>query len=736
MADDDKQARFGRRYEHFVLKPEELPKPPKVVGEKRKRHRFPNPSKTEIGILSKQLSEIQKNAENRTKIVHSPVIHFIVELSDSICWKPIGVSIEKLGLSVVNYIDEKHIRVSLQKEIYEKFLANLEKNSRYIESIKEIALPDKVDEMLLQEIREKPDEKTLVSIEFSSTSGLADLDVFENAITEWVDKERYGTLKRTYESDTTLLLSGTLVNRGIEILAEQIETLSFVAKIPAMVLEDVENSSRRIDDDLSLELDSVIQLDHPSNITANLSSSVITIDSGVNRSHSLLSQNISDMYDYSTHSSMPCTDDVGHGSGVAGLAVYGEDLRKNPLPSASVIAVKNFDGNRREIEKDTISVILEAINRYKFRSRIVNLSFSARGPNPSLTKALDEIVFSEDCIIVASAGNIKPEHIESFLNSGENYPDYINHQIVYFPADCRNVITVGGHTESSSSFVSRNCPSPFTRSGYSSNIIKPEVMAVGGNLERTNVAGSNRVFSASGLGIITASNMGSGRSEQFGTSFSSPIVSNIASSIIQRRLGLSAFLIKAILISSCSQMLDSNSQHAFSSAIQGFGKVEKEYAINSLDWRVCYLMQGEFDSISPDVFHRYHFLFPDAADHVEVTVVVGKLKSGLTLDSDEYVRLYYKRPGVKFATPLKTGIRIGDRKDSSYKEIVHIERGSRGPWTLNVSPHFSRLPVRQRIKYGIVIVVSSSKKESIYSAVMNWIRPQMQRLLVPPIQNQ
>lgn len=557
MADDEKQARFGRRYEHFVLKPEELPKPPKAVGKKRKKPRFPNPSKTEYQILNKQLSEIQKKAE--------------------------------------------------------------------------------------------------------------------------------------------------------------------------------ENSSRRIDDDLSLELDSVIQLDNPS-ITTN-SNPVITIDSGVNRTHSLLSQNIADTYDYSTRSNVPCTDDAGHGSGVAGLAIYGQDLRKNPLPSASVIAVKNFDGNKKEIEKNTINVILDAVNRYKFRSRIVNLSFSARGPNPSLTKALDEIIFSEDCVIVASAGNIKLEHIESFLNSGESYPDYIHHQIVYFPADCRNVITVGGHTENPSSFVLRNCPSPFTRSGYSSSIIKPEVMAAGGNLERTNVAGLNRVFSVSGLGIITTSNMGSGRTEQFGTSFSSPIVSNIASSIIQRRLGLSAFLIKAILISSCSQMLDRDSQQAFSSAIQGFGKVEREYAVNSLDWRVCYLMQGEFDSISPDVFHRYHFLFPDAGDHIEVTVVTGKLKSGLALDSDEYIKLYYKRPGVKFATSLKMGTRIGSRKDCCYKEIVHIERGSRGPWSLNVSPHFSRLPVRQRIKYGIVIVVSSSKKESIYSSIMNWIRPQQQRLLVPPIQN-
>jgi len=608
-----------------MLKHQVLPKPPKKprVAKEGKKRRFPHASQTKFPALNSQIAEINGNAKSRNAILNSPTIHFIIHLSDSIYWKPIASSIEKLGVNIVSYLGEKEIRVSLRKDLYEQFLDSLEVNSKYIDSIKEIALGTKMDESLLEEIKQKPNDNSLVSIEFSNASGLSEIEIVESAISNWVDKGQYGTVKKSFESDTTLLLLAFLVNKSIETIAEQIYPLSYVAKIPEIMLESEKDQSR-IDDELSLELDSTFQLEE-TNESGNIPSHpVISIDSGINRNHFLLNSNISDTFDYTTGGNTPCDDDFGHGSNVAGLVIYGGDLRQSRLPTTKVIAVKNFDGQQRQIERDIIKVIQESINRYKYTSRILNLSFSARGPNSSQTRALDELVFKEDCIVLASAGNIRKEHIESFLNSGENYPDYITHQGMFFPADCRNVITVGACTEAPSSFVPRDCPSPFTRSNYCRSIIKPDVMAPGGNLEHSNSTGANQVFPVAGLGILTTSNVANRQIEKFGTSMSSPIVANTVSILTQRRFGLSAFLTKAVLISSCTQMVNATDGCIFSNSLQGFGKMNREYAVNSLDWRVCYLLQGEFDTTNQDVIHRYRFLFPDLADTIEVTVVKEK----------------------------------------------------------------------------------------------------------------
>jgi hypothetical protein len=259
-------------------------------------------------------------------------------------------------------------------------------------------------------------------------------------------------------------------------------------------------------------------------------------------------------------------------------------------------------------------------------------------------------------------------------------------------------------------------------------------MAPGGNLERSMTANGITVFPKQGLGILSTSHINDGRIEQFGTSFSSPIVASIVASIFAKRLDFSIFLIKALLISSCDQMLNISDRSFFSETLQGFGKVDKTRAINSQDWRVCYLMQGEFDSNNPDDFHQYRILFPEQADQLDVTVVCGKLRTEYAQEMEDYVRLFFKRPGVKLKTGLKRGFRIGPRRCTcSYRERVRVERGSKGPWTVDVRPHFSSLPVFQKIKYGIVIEVSSSKMNDVYTAITKWIEPQKERILVPAI---
>jgi hypothetical protein len=180
------------------------------------------------------------------------------------------------------------------------------------------------------------------------------------------------------------------------------------------------------------------------------------------------------------------------------------------------------------------------------------------------------------------------------------------------------------------------------------------------------------------LGVTSASNVASYNREDFGTSFSSPIVANIVGQILEKRIDISTFLVKALLISASKQITNPIFGR-FSDDIQGFGKIDKLFAVNSLEWRVCYLMQGEFTSKNKDEFHRYAFLFPQDVDSIEVSVAIGKFRTVLDQERNEYIRLHFIRPGVKPKSILKKGAKIGSRKcNCTYKERISILQGSRG----------------------------------------------------------
>jgi hypothetical protein len=228
-----------------------------------------------------------------------------------------------------------------------------------------------------------------------------------------------------------------------------------------------------------MKLSSVIPLTNPQangNPIRTLQT-IVAIDTGMNPNHSRLRPNIAGTFDNGSGTISPCIDNVGHGSCVSGLAIFGAEYVSNFRPSAKIAMIKNFEldasGRVDEIDENTIGVISDTIARYRFNSRILNLSFNCESPNPSLTRALDEIAFANDHIIVVSSGNIQTRTIDAFLDAGQQYPDYLRNQVVYFPADCRNVITVGGHTLCDSNLVPRDCPAPFSKCGLSEYVIKP-----------------------------------------------------------------------------------------------------------------------------------------------------------------------------------------------------------------------------------------------------------------------
>jgi len=398
---------------------------------------------------------------------------------------------------------------------------------------------------------------------------------------------------------------------------------------------------------------------------------------------------------------------------------------KNPL--AKVIMVKNFE-NGNAIEKDLLKVIFETVLRYRFGSNILSLSFAADGPNPILTKALDEMIFRYNLVVVSCAGNIKLALIKDHINNGFEYPKYIGLHKVFFPGDCRNAITVGSYADCDSNLVKAGWPSPFTRSSPSLDLMKPEVMACGGNLN-ANYSGKQVIsFSSTGLGVYSTSNNDSEESESVGTSLCSPVVASLAASIVAKYPGISPFLVKALILSSCDY-LRNGTRGVPDHSIQGFGKPNRTRALYSQNWRACYLLEGEFETKDASKYHRYRLLFPDGADEFDVTLVVGKLHTMFEGEKADYIRLKFARPGVKFGTPLMPQISLGESKCfCTYKAWKMIRRGSKGPWTIDVIPHFFSPLSNQKLKYACVITVSSSRGSEVYAPIINWLKPKKEMI--------
>ncbi len=119
-------------------------------GRKKKKRRFPELSRADYEELSSSFSRIYSISLKRTKIHKDPKMYFTIGFSDALSWKPVQDTIKNLRVSVVDVIDEKTVKVSLQKEQYQFFLYNLEENHKYVKELRETILFEKLEESLIE----------------------------------------------------------------------------------------------------------------------------------------------------------------------------------------------------------------------------------------------------------------------------------------------------------------------------------------------------------------------------------------------------------------------------------------------------------------------------------------------------------------------------------------------------------------------------------------------------------
>lgn len=385
---------------------------------------------------------------------------------------------------------------------------------------------------------------------------------------------------------------------------------------------------------------------------------ILIMDSGIVSNHPLLEKAVGDEKAIVTRKSTKIkedkpVDDVGHGTGVAGIALYG-DVKEcingknfNPevwIYSAKVMfAEKQSDGNietvydPEELLEHQFEKAVRWIAENYPNCKIINISFGNLDNRTffgrkqfNLSSLVDELAKEFKIIFVISTGNYRDFDLNKYPTY---FQDGTNDNVkIIEPASSALALTVGSiappygpDMKSESDILSSPAktfyPSPFTRVGPGyKGMIKPELVEIGGNVitgryEPTNNIGG-KIISLNKDFIQEGRLFNAG----IGTSLSTPKVSNCIARLWNKYPNYSANMIKAIVLSSASipaerpgflqniKLSDSNEKLASLLNIYGYGIPSLTNATFSQDNRVLLISD---DKMKLDSIHFYQFYLPE-----------------------------------------------------------------------------------------------------------------------------
>ncbi len=244
--------------------------------------------------------------------------------------------------------------------------------------------------------------------------------------------------------------------------------------------------------------------------------------------------------------------DNDHGSFVAGLLAHSRRLnhgdKRFPNAAAKIIDFVAIDKDGSISEYDLLTALDTALSKFP-DVRVWNLSLGIKkccheSEFSDLAASLDERSKQHNVLFVLAAGNYEDIPFRSWPPDGSIGED----DRICPPADSVRGLTVGSlaHVHTMSSIVEAEQPSPFSRRGFGpAFLLKPELTHYGGNCDINGDHLQCGVISFNGNGQLA---------EDIGTSFSTPIVSAIASNVWQelsvRPDAASPLLIKALLVHS------------------------------------------------------------------------------------------------------------------------------------------------------------------------------------------
>ena len=267
---------------------------------------------------------------------------------------------------------------------------------------------------------------------------------------------------------------------------------------------------------------------------------------------------------------------LGHGTAVAGLVAFGKHNHRNNfegdvIADARLLSIKISDkGNEYISELDLLKMLYDVKRKYpEIRLFTLTTCYSnCLNKNEAFsdyTYALDKFAYETNSLIFICTGNNN-----NCINENTDY------DLSYFhgdqtnlctPADSLNNITVGAAADNlkEGAFLGaasgREFPALFTRKGHidltefydvkktNKNYFKPDVIESGGDIG-FNV-GTLDWIDESAITLISA-RPEIGITHETGTSFSAPLVANLAAKIIKNYPALSNESVKALIINGAS----------------------------------------------------------------------------------------------------------------------------------------------------------------------------------------
>ena len=359
---------------------------------------------------------------------------------------------------------------------------------------------------------------------------------------------------------------------------------------------------------------------------------VVVLDSGIASGHPVLASAIGDSQSFLSGRS--AADDHGHGTEVAGIALYGdvanclEENRFIPeliLYSARILD-EDGDGDRRLIENQVDKAVRYFVANYD--CMVFNLSYGdLRKPYHGrhvrgLAVTLDSLNRELGVLFVVPTGNL-----DSDASPAERYPGCLLDEdaTLIDPAPALNALTVGSLARYDRSdrwpddpgyapVARADQPSPFTRCGPSVNgAVKPELVDYGGNVLVHRRASSARLGSLDVGELSTSRRFADGVPFKTcnGTSYAAPRVSNLAATVLVHVPDASADLCRALLVaharipSACKDLFSESK--ADQQRVAGYGKIDRSALYRSLD--DCVTLWAS-DSIANKSHHFFEIPIP------------------------------------------------------------------------------------------------------------------------------
>jgi Subtilase family len=368
---------------------------------------------------------------------------------------------------------------------------------------------------------------------------------------------------------------------------------------------------------------------------------IAILDSGLTAAHPLLAPAVGEATSV-PRSLGDGSDDHGHGTLVAGLALYGDVASCIEhgafVPQLRIFSVRVLNERCKFDDAVLITTQMRESIQYlaaTYACRVFSLSlgddnFPYRGGKVSPWAAiLDTLARELNVVIVVSAGNFTYQpRPEEFADAHVNrFPRYLleDEAKIIEPATAAIVLTVGALADSANlppgrpvelrPISSEHEPSPFTRSGPGlGGAIKPELCEIGGNKAYDGTL--REIRSLNELSVVSMNREYLHRlfGTDVGTSLAAPRVAHLAARLLEGFPNASANLIRALLVSSAAvpgpagNCLDALGGPEAVRRVCGFGRPNLDLARFSDEDRAVLLSESE---LRHDNFHVYEIPIPD-----------------------------------------------------------------------------------------------------------------------------